>query len=277
MHHGLSSVDAVILGVVEGLTEFLPISSTGHLMVVERLLGVGTGVDKAAADTFTIAVQMGAILAVIAVYRGHIVRMVNGLFGRDDFGRRLLINVLIGFAPAAIVGLALEGPIKDHLFGVWPVVLAWTVGGVALIVWGRALANRGGAIRTDNLTPRVALIIGCAQALALWPGVSRSLVTIVAAVLVGVALPAAVEYSFLLGAVTLTAASVLDLMKHGRELVDTFGIATPALGFIVAFLSALVAVRWLIRYLEGHALTVFGWYRVAAAITAVGLIAAGAI
>ena len=275
--HGLSSIHAVILGVVEGLTEFLPISSTGHLTVVERLLGVGTGADKSAADTFTIAVQMGAILAVVALYRSRLVDMARGLLGRDPAGLRLTINVAVAFLPAAVVGFLLEQPIKDHLFGVWPVVIAWAVGGLALIAWSDRLATLGGAVTTDTITLRMSLIIGAAQAIALWPGMSRSLVTIVAAILVGLSMPAAVEFSFILGAVTLTAATLFDLAKHGQELVDTFGVATPLLGFVVAFASGLGAVYWMIRYLQGHSLKIFGWYRLGVAVVTIGLVLSGVI
>ena len=267
----------MILGVVEGLTEFLPISSTGHLTVVERLLGVGTGADKSAADTFTIAVQMGAILAVVALYRSRLVDMARGLLGRDPAGLRLTINVAVAFLPAAVVGFLLEQPIKDHLFGVWPVVIAWAVGGLALIAWSDRLATLGGAVTTDTITLRMSLIIGAAQAIALWPGMSRSLVTIVAAILVGLSMPAAVEFSFILGAVALTAATLFDLAKHGQELVDTFGVATPLLGFVVAFASGLGAVYWMIRYLQGHSLKIFGWYRLGVAVVTIGLVLSGVI
>lgn len=277
MQHGLSSLHAVILGIVEGLTEFLPISSTGHLMVVERLLGIGAGVDKTAADTFTVAVQLGAILAVLALYKNRVVQMLWGVVGRDADGRRLTINIAIAFLPAAVIGLLLEQPIKDHLFGVWPVVVAWIVGGVALIAWGGHMSRANGRVTTDTLTPRMALIIGIAQAVALWPGVSRSLVTIVAALLLGMAMSSAVEFSFLLGAVTLTAASLFDLLKHGQELLDRFGLATPLLALTAAFVAGLIAVRWMITYLQRHPLTIFGWYRVGVALLTAGLVVSGAI
>ena len=175
----------------------------------------------------------------------------------------------VAFAPSAIVGLALDDTIKAHLFGVWPVVGAWVVGGVFLLVW----RPNPGHIALHQLTFRTAALIGVAQVLALWPGTSRSLATIAAALALGVTASAAVEFSFLLGLVTLSAASLLDLAKHGGEVKDQFGLATPALGAIVAAITAAFAVAWFIRYLRTRPLTVFGWYRLAAALATVALVA----
>ena len=267
---------AVLLGVVEGVTEFLPVSSTGHLIVTERLVDVGRHPGtKDAADTYAITIQAGAILAVLVLYWSRIVEMGRGLVGRDEDGRRLLEATVIAFIPAAIVGVVLEKSIRDRLFGVWPVVVAWIVGGLAILAYARVLDARGrstgGALET--LGPRRALVIGAAQVLALWPGTSRSLVTILAALLVGLSVSAAVEFSFLLGLVTLGAATAFDALKHGKELIDTYGLFDPLVGFIAAFITALFVVRWLVRYLERHGIAIFGWYRLAvAAITLVLLI-----
>ncbi|MEZ5141660.1 MAG: undecaprenyl-diphosphate phosphatase [Acidimicrobiales bacterium] len=274
----LNPVKVVVLGVIEGFTEFLPISSTGHLLVAERLLGVGaTDATKEAADTYAIVIQGGAILAVLVLYWRRVLEVLQGLVGRSDEGRRLLFALVVAFLPAAVVGLLLEKKIKDVLFGPWPIIAAWVVGG-AVILW----VSTKGWERKERVAPGLesitlpqALIIGLAQVLALWPGTSRSLVTIVAAVLVGLSLAAAVEFSFLLGLVTLGAATALDMVKSGGTLFDTYGVANPVLGFLAAFVAAVVAVKFLVAYLQRHSLAVFGWYRFAVAAVAIGLIAAG--
>ncbi len=254
--HGsvLSPIDAMVLGAVEGITEFLPISSTGHLLVANRLLGLDTTAGKTAADTYAVAIQLGAILAVVGVYRAHLASMLRGVAGRDPAGRRLLLLVAVAFVPSAIVGLALDDTIKQHLFGVWPVIAAWAAGGVFLLVWRPTPAGT----TLDQITMRHAAIIGAAQVLALWPGTSRSLVTIAAALAIGLTASAAVEFSFLLGLATLGAATALDLAKHGGELTDRFGTATPALGALVAAITAAFAVTWFIGYLRTRPMTLFG-------------------
>ena len=163
--------------------------------------------------------------------------------------------------------------IKARLFGPWPVVIAWAIGGAFLLWW----RPRHGTTALEQLTYRNALIIGCAQILALLPGTSRSLVTIVAALAVGLTMTAAVEFSFLLGLATLSAATALDLAKDGSTLFNDYGWRTPLLGALVAFLTAMAAVRWFVGYLRTRPLTVFGWYRLLVAIVTVGLIAGGAL
>jgi undecaprenyl-diphosphatase len=265
----LSRAEAIVLGAVEGITEFLPISSTGHLIVAERLLGLGTGSGKVAADTYAVAIQLGAILAVVGIYRAHIASIVRGLVGRDAAGLRLAKLLIVAFLPSAIVGLALDNTIKAHLFGIWPVVVAWAVGGIFLLVWRPPT----GQISLGQLTYRHAAIVGAAQILALWPGTSRSLVTIAAALAIGLATSTAVEFSFLLGLMTLSAATSLDLVKHGKEVTDQFGVATPALGAVVACITAALAVTWFVNYLKSRPMTIFGWYRLAAAAVTILLVA----
>jgi undecaprenyl-diphosphatase len=269
----LTPVKAVVLGAIEGITEFLPVSSTGHLLVVQRLLGLGAGDGRVAADTYAIAIQLGAILAVVALFRDRIAQLFRGLVGHDAAGTHLLTRLIVAFAPAAAIGVVFGDSIKSRLFGPWPVVGAWAVGG-AFLLWWRPTRS-GGSL--ELLTHGGAAVIGCAQTLALWPGVSRSLVTIVAALAVGLTMSAAVEFSFLLGLATLSAATLLDLSKDGGTLVSDYGWRTPLLGAIVAFVTALAAVRWLVTYLRTRPLTIFGWYRLLAAATTVVLIAAGAI
>ena len=269
----LTAPKAILLGAVEGVTEYLPVSSTGHLLVVERLLGLGTGSGKAAADTYAVAIQLGAILAVVALYRRRIGQMAAGLVGRDRDGRRLLGVLAIAFVPAALAGVLLEKEIKAHLFGPWPVVAAW-VAGALFLLWWRPPAGR---LTIEAIPLHGALVIGAAQALALWPGVSRSLVTIVAAMAVGCELLAAVELSFLLGLATLSAATVLDLAKHGSTLLADYGWATPLLGGLVAFATAVLTVRWLVAYLRTRPLTIFAWYRLGAAALTTALLLGGVL
>jgi undecaprenyl-diphosphatase len=269
----LTAPKAMLLGAVEGITEFLPVSSTGHLLVTQRLIGLGTGAGKAAADTYAIAIQIGAILAVVALYWSRLLQMLRGLLGRDADGRALLIRLLVAFAPAAVIGFVLGDTIKENLFGPWPIVIAWAVGGVFLLWWKPV----PGTTELLGLTNRHALIIGFTQVLALWPGVSRSLSTIVAALLVGLTMAAAVEFGFLLGLMTLSAATVLDLAKDGQTLVDEYGVRMPLLGTLVAFVTAAIAAKWFVTYLRRHPLTIFGWYRLAAAATTIVLLATNTI
>ena len=276
----LTTAKAALLGLVEGFTEFLPVSSTGHLLVTERLIDVGRHrATKDAADTYTITIQAGAILAVLVLYWQRFLEMGRGLVGRDEPGRRLLTATVVAFIPAAIVGVALEKPIKDRLFGVWPVIVAWAIGGVVILLVARRLQERSRihGVPLESLTIRAALLIGVAQCFALWPGTSRSLVTILAALVLGLSLPAAVEFSFLLGLLTLGAATAYDGLKHGKEMIDTYGVVHPLVGFIVAFVAAVVAIRWMVTYLGRHGLEIFGWYRLAIATLALVLLATGVL
>jgi len=275
----LSVGQAVVLGLVEGLTEYLPISSTGHLIVTSRILGLAdSGKAGDALKSYEIAIQGGAILAVLFLYWHRFETMVDGLRNRSDEGRRLLVALATAFVPAAVLGLIGEKVIKDYLFGVPPVVGAWAVGGVLILVLvANGVINRPGGRPLESLTPRHALVIGLAQVVAMWPGTSRSMVTIIAALLLGYSIVAAVEFSFLLGVVTLGAATAYSVLKDGKLMVDTFGLLTPLIGFVVAFFAAVVSVRWMVTYLQRHTLAVFGWYRLAIAAVAVVLLATHAI
>lgn len=263
----LTTLDSVILGFVEGITEYLPVSSTGHLVVVQRWLGLGDAAGRDAADTYAIAIQIGAILAVLLLYRRRVASMLRGVVGRDAEGRRLLGLLVASFVPAAVLGVAFGDAIKSELFSPGPVVVAWIVGGIFLLLW----KPRGGSATLGDMTTRNALVIGFAQSFALWPGVSRSLVTIAAALLVGLSLSAALEYSFLLGLATLSAATLFDLAKNGGTLVNDYGIARPALGVVIAFVTAAASVRWLVGYLGRKPLSHFGWYRIVAAVVTLAL------
>ena len=268
---------AMILGLVEGLTEYLPVSSTGHLILAQRLMGID---HDTAADAYAICIQAGAIVAVLGLYWRRVKQVALGALGRHGQGRRLLLNLLAGFVPAMVFGLLLNKAIKAHLFGLWPIVGAWFVGGVAILLVGRYKRNQHTSITTTEgeapreevgfdlteLTWKLALVIGFAQCFAMWPGTSRSLVTIVAGLLVGMRLASAVEFSFLLGVITLGAATCYDGMKHGREMLDSYGIIALLIGFFFAFISAVFAIKWMVAYLQRHSLQIFGWYRVALAV-----------
>jgi undecaprenyl-diphosphatase len=265
--HALSVGQAILFGLVEGLTEFLPISSTGHLLVLARILDVGQhGKAEDAIKSYEIAIQAGAILAVAGLYRHRFLTMIEGVSGKSEDGRRVLVGVVIAFVPAAIVGVIFESVIKDVLFGVGPVLVAWVVGGILILVHSRngVLAPKGGRV-LEQLTPRHAVIIGAAQVAALWPGTSRSLVTIVAALLLGYSMAAAVEFSFLLGFLTLGAATAYQVLKDGQTMIDAFGWFTPLVGLVAAFVAAVVSIKWMVGYLERHDLSIFGWYRLAIA------------
>ena len=263
---------ALILGLVEGITEYLPVSSTGHLLLAQRLLGIPS---STASDAFAISIQGGAILAVLGLYRSRVTSMVRGLLGQDESGKRLALNLIAAFIPAAVLGLLLEKIIKKYLFageawGLWPVVAAWFVGGIAILAVSWWRKRKGDSPRTglslEQLTLRMAVIVGVAQCLAMWPGVSRSLITIVGGVLVGLSLPAAVELSFLLGVVTLSAATAKDAWDNGAEMLAAYGPVPLAIGFFAAWVSAVLAVRWMVGYLNRHGMEIFGWYRVLLAI-----------
>ncbi len=273
----LSTAKAVALGLIEGVTEFLPISSTGHLLVAERLMDVGTQSDdaKEAADAYAVIIQLGAIAAVLVVSWRRVLDVLQGLVGRSETGRRLLLNLIAAFVPAAVVGVSLDSTLEKHLLKPVPVAIAWLIGGVAIIVLARRFTSSHESRRLlDAMTTKQALIIGLAQALALWPGVSRSLVTIVAAILLGFRLRDGVEFSFLLGLCTLSAAAGYSFLKSGSLVFDTFGTRTPLIGMVVAFASAVVAVKWMVAYLNKRDLSVFGFYRIIAGVVTLALVAA---
>lgn len=278
---GMSLTQAVILGAVEGLTEYLPVSSTGHLLVAEHLMGLGKAgsasaedarQSKDAADAYAICIQAGAIAAVFWLYFGRIRQMCRGIFGRDKEGLRMLVNLMAAFIPAAVIGLLLNGMIKAYLFGMWPVVAASFAGGLVILALPRLRTeNREQAYAgksLDQLRVGMALVIGLAQCIAMWPGVSRSLVTILGGALVGLSLPAAVEFSFLLGLVTLSAATCYDAVKHGHIMLQAYDGLSLLVGLIVAFAFAVISVKWMVAYLNRHGLSIFGYYRIAAAIVA---------
>ncbi|HTO54790.1 MAG TPA: undecaprenyl-diphosphate phosphatase [Myxococcota bacterium] len=251
---------AVVLGLVEGITEYLPISSTGHLILVESLLGLGGEDTKPALDAFSIVIQGGAILAVLGLYFQRVLSMLRGVLGSDPTGLRLLLNLLVAFVPSVVVGLPLDKWIERHLFHPLPVLLTLAAGGLFMIVYDRRL--RSGTRTIDELDWRHALGIGALQCLALWPGTSRSMVVIVGGLLFGLRPRDAAEFSFLLGLPTLGGACAYKALKEHHAIAQ-LGVTPVAIGIAVAAISAALAVRWLVSFLNRRGLAPFGWYRLA--------------
>jgi undecaprenyl-diphosphatase len=249
------ALQAVILGLVEGLTEFLPVSSTGHLILVGGLLGFNDDKGKA----FEMVIQAGAMFALCWEYRERLVSVLRGL-GSDVIAQRFLMNLVAAFIPAAVLGLAFGSKIKSYLFHAVPVAVALIVGGL-VILW---VERRERVERIDNvdaMTWRDALRIGFAQAVALIPGVSRSGATIIGGMLFGLSRRAATEFSFFLAVPTLLAAGLYDLYKH-RDLLSSSDLSLFGIGTVTAFISAFICIRWLLRYVTTHNFRVFAWYRI---------------
>lgn len=259
---------AAVLGLVEGITEYLPVSSTGHLILVSALLGLDDPARKEAVDAFAIVVQGGAILAVLGLYAQRVRQMLLGAVGRDADGRRLLLNVALAFLPAMLLGPVLDDLIEAWLFHAVPVLMALAVGG-AWMIWLDRRPHPPSEIGIDALTPWQAVGIGLFQCVAMWPGTSRSMMTIAGGRMLGLAPAQAAEFSFLVGLPTLGAACAYKLLKNlkhahdtgGPNLFELLGWAPVGIGIAVATVSAVLAVRWLVGFLTRHGLAPFGWYR----------------
>ena len=250
---------ALILGVVEGLTEFLPISSTGHLVLAGDLLDFFSN-STGKRDLFYIVIQSGAMLAIIWEYRVRIASVVRGL-GRERVANRLVLNLGIAFLPLAILGLLFKKVIENYLFKPVPVALAFIIGAF-FILWAERRKHTVRVQTVDEMTPLDALKMGLAQAAALVPGTSRSGATIIGGLFFGLSRTAATEFSFFLASPTLLAATVYSLYKE-RALLSFDDVGMWAVGFIAAFASAFLCVRWLLRYISSHDFTPFAWYRIA--------------
>jgi undecaprenyl-diphosphatase len=249
-------VKALILGVVEGLTEFLPVSSTGHLILAADLLDF----NGEKAKTFNLAIQTGAMLAVVWEYRARFGRVVAGLLS-DRAAQRFVANLVVAFIPAAALGLLAGGLIKAHLFRPVPVATAFIVGAL-VILWVERGQRHVRIESVDEMTWRDALKVGLAQCFALIPGTSRSGATIIGAMLFGLSRKAATEFSFFLAVPTLIAAGAYDFYKQRAAFSDA-DLEMLAVGLVAAFVSAFVCVRWLIRYVASHDFKPFAWYRIA--------------
>lgn len=271
----MTVLQSLILGLVEGLTEYLPVSSTGHLIITQYLLGIG---KSSAMDAFEICIQGGAILAVLGLYRRRVTEMILGLLGKNPAGLKLMVNMLVGFLPAAVIGLLCNKLIKGYLFNAETVCITWALGGIVILLYVRARAKNGKGFEgkpLEELSWKGALGVGFMQCIAMIPGTSRSLMTMLGGLCVGLSVAAAVEFSFLLGLITLGAATAHDALKHGSEMMTEIGWAPIVAGTLMAWASAVVAVKWMVGYLNRHSLSVFGWYRLAAAAVMLAFIFCG--
>lgn len=289
----LTYADALVLGVVEGLTEYLPVSSTGHLILANRFLGLDSdrpletapvhpGEEpktlRDAANAYAIIIQGGAILAVVIVYWRRLLDIAAGVLGRSASGLRLFRNLVVAFLPAAFLGLLLEDWIDRHLFGPLPVVNALVAGAFLMLAVERWRRRRGGPETFSEgpdlheLSVSKSLLIGLMQCLAMWPGTSRSMMTIVGGYLAGLSPARAAEFSFLLGLITLTAASGYKTVSDGRWMMEALDLGPVLVGIAAATVFAALSVKWLVGYLSRHGLAVFAWYRIVLALAVVNLI-----
>jgi undecaprenyl-diphosphatase len=298
---------AVVLGIVEGVTEFLPISSTGHLILANRVLDldrerqafdlqgnplwsvspqeatderpIEVFTVKQAADVYAVAIQAGAIAAVALLYFRSILAIFAGLLGRNPDGLRLLRNLLVAFFPAVVLGLAFEDLIDAYLFSVETVAAALVVGSVIMVVadvWQRRRAKRLGDALPDpalaQMSVRQALLIGVLQCFAMWPGMSRSMMTIVGGYCAGLRPARAAEFSFLLGLPTLTGAALYKSLGSGDLVVAAFGWQPLVIGCVVAAIAGGLSVKWLVGYLTRHGLGIFAIYRIVLAIAVLAVL-----
>jgi undecaprenyl-diphosphatase len=250
---------AALLGVVEGVTEYLPVSSTGHLILAGRLLGMAGEGDK----SFEIVIQLGAILAVLVHYRSLLGKRLGQLVSREPEAMQLWSSLVIGFLPVAVLGLALRTTIKTHLFGPLPVAAALIVGGAFMILLEarRRRKQQTGLEGLEHVGPGRALLIGLGQCVSLWPGASRSMCTIVAGQLSGLSTATAAEFSFLLALPTLGAATLYELFRARHVLFDETGRLSLAIGLGASFVVAWMVIAAFLRYLKSHGLAPFGYYR----------------
>jgi len=274
----ISLPQALVLGLVEGLTEYLPVSSTGHLILASHYMDLSEQsassgplgpkiIKNPAIDSFEVIIQIGAILAVLGLYRKQVGLMIDGVTHRNPAGLRLLGLLAVAFAPAAIMGLTLHKPISEYLFSPYAVAGALVVGGVVMIVveffvW-RPRRGQASVSKLEHIRYWQALVIGLAQCLAMWPGTSRSMVTILAGLIIGLNIVTAAEFSFLLALPTLGGASAYALMGNWSALMESAGWGALAVGIVVSAVAAAVAVKAFVKWLTRHGMVPFGVYRIA--------------
>jgi undecaprenyl-diphosphatase len=264
--HALLALKVIVMGIVEGLTEFLPVSSTGHLIVAGQLIGfMPKSSDDAFRDLFEVVIQLGPIIAVALLYRERIVALVRGLLHWEPAAIAFARNLLLALLPAIAVGSLASKYVEAHFFNAAVVAGSLAVGGLAILLIERHHAPAR-SFDAEHLTWRIALAIGCWQCLSIiLPGMSRSAVTIMGAMLLGVERKAATNFSFMLAIPTMFAATVYKLKTQMPEMLGhPEHVSALVLGFVVAFIVAWVSVAWLLRYISSHTFVAFGWYRIAA-------------
>jgi len=252
----MTALDAIILGIVEGLTEFLPISSTGHLILTGHFLGLQ---EDSASKAFEVVIQFGAIMAVVVLYRKKLWDLTTGALKKAGSERHFFIAILAAFLPTAALGLLLNSIIKTHLFSPGPVIGALIVGGIFMILIERLRKPPSTKAQIDV---RSGLVIGLFQSCAMWPGTSRSMMTILGARLFGMSARDAAEFSFFLAIPTLGAAAFYDLIKARHELLASQNVSLLLLGSAVSFVVAWIVIKAFIAFLGKRSLEVFGWYRI---------------
>lgn len=269
----ISASHAFILGVVEGLTEYLPVSSTGHLIITSQLLGLRsseglTPSQIEAIQAFEIVIQGGAILAVAVLYHRYLLDTVLGVLGKSIKGRQLFINICCATLPVLVVGFLLKDFIARYLQFPGPVLFSLVLGGVVMLVFEKFQKQKGIPAKEfsiHDLTWKSALAIGMIQCFALWPGMSRSMVTIVGGMYIGLRRGAAAEFSFLVGLPVLLAATLYKGLKDGDVLLAHIGPSSLLIGVLTSAIAAALAIRWLVSFLNRRGLALFGWYRLALA------------
>ena len=284
--NGISYCDSLVLGLVEGLTEYLPVSSTGHLLLANAFLGLDADEPlsdaagnpilnddfepltlKSAADAYAIVIQLGAIAAVAFIYWEWLLKMFFGLLGRNPEGLRLLINIIAAFLPAAVIGFLLHDLIESWLFGTLPIIAALFFGGL-LMFWvqkrynSKHLYPSSAYLKMRDMRVKDALVIGFLQCIAMWPGTSRSMMTIIGGYAVGLKPADAARFSFLLGLATLSAASIFKMYTDGASILRAISAGPLLFGIIVAFVSAALTVKWLVGFLNRRGLAPFAYYRI---------------
>ena len=267
----LDLVKAAVLGVVEGLTEFLPVSSTGHLLLMEHFFGWG---DDAFGKSFAILIQLGAILALLTIYFGRLWALATSMFTQRA-AARFVIGVLLAFLPAAVIGALAASYIKSHLFDVRVVCIMFIVGGFILLGIDR-MNLKPRYLEATSFSLPMYFGIGVCQCLAMIPGTSRSGATIIGVLFFGLSRKAATEFTFFLAMPTLIAATLYELYKE-RALLSSDDLGMWAVGFIASFISAFLCVRWLLRYISSHDFTVFAWYRIAFGLIVLGTYYSGLV
>lgn len=268
----ISWLQALLLGIVEGITEYLPISSTGHLIIASKFLGLESVEGhqaQEAVQAFEIVIQSGAILAVLLIYWTYVREAFLGLLGRSPSGRKLLVNIIIGALPILALGFLVKRLISQYLQFTGPVLIALVVGGLVMIFFERGQLKQeegGEKLGIHELTWRQALTVGAFQCLALWPGTSRSMVTILGGMKVGLKRSAAAEFSFIVGLPVLLIATAYKGLSSGHALIHQVGSLSLLVGLATSAVFAFISVKWLVSFLNKHGLAVFGWYRLVLAV-----------